>query len=129
MAIASATISGVQGVQNAYSTAQKSPITTFFPAYPIVQSALAGAVALKNISAIKSVNPKGGGSSTVPTPSGGGGGISQPPAFNVVGASDTNQLADAIGSQSQEPTRAYVVSNDVTTAQSMDRNIVDGASI
>ena len=129
MAIASATISGVEGVQNAYSTAQKSPITAFFPAYPIVQSALAGAVALKNISAIKSVDPKGGGSSTIPTPSGGGGSVSQPPAFNVVGASSTNQLADAIGSQSQEPTRAYVVSNDVTTAQSMDRNIVDGASI
>ena len=129
MAIASATISGVEGVQNAYSTAQKSPITTFFPAYPIVQSALAGAVALKNISAIKSVDPKGGGSSTIPTPSGGGGSVSQPPAFNVVGASDTNQLADAIGGQSQEPVRAFVVSNDVTTAQSMDRNIVDGASI
>ena len=60
---------------------------------------------------------------------GGGGSVSQPPAFNVVGASSTNQLADAIGSQSQEPARAYVVSNDVTTAQSMDRNIVDGASI
>ncbi len=54
---------------------------------------------------------------------------SVPPAFNVVGASDTNQLADAIGGQSQEPVRAFVVSNDVTTAQSMDRNIVDGASI
>lgn len=129
MAIASATISGVQGVQNAYTTAQKSPITTFFPAYPIVQSALAGAVALKNISAIKSVNPQGNGSSTVPTPSGGGGTPSLPPAFNVVGASDTNQLADAIGGQSKEPVRAFVVSNDVTTAQSMDRNIVDGASI
>ena len=54
---------------------------------------------------------------------------SLPAAFNVVGASDTNQLADAIGSQSQEPTRAYVVSGDVTSAQSMDRNIVEGASI
>jgi len=129
MAIASATISGVEGVQNAYSTAQKSPITTFFPAYPVVQGALAGAVALKNIAAIKSVDPKGGGSSTVPKPTGGGGSAPTPPSFNVVGASDTNQLASAIGSQAQEPTRAYVVSNDVTTAQSMDRNIVDGASI
>ena len=69
------------------------------------------------------------------TGGGGGGGVSVPsapslpPAFNVVGQSDTNQLADAIGGQSQQPTRAYVVSNDVTTAQSMDRNIVDGASI
>ena len=54
---------------------------------------------------------------------------SQPPAFNVVGASSTNQLADAIGSQSKEPVKAYVVANDVSTAQSMDRNIVEGASI
>ncbi len=132
MAIASATISGVQGVQNAYSTAQKSPITAFFPAYPIVQAGLAGAIALKNISAIKSVKADGGGSSTVPSPSGGSSAPSipsQPPAFNVVGASNTNQLADAIGSQSQQPVKAYVVSNDVTTAQSLDRNIVDGASI
>ena len=69
--------------------------------------------------------------------SGGGGGGSPsapsipsvPPAFNVVGASGTSQLADAIGGQSQQPTRAYVVSDDVTSAQSMDRNIIDGASI
>ena len=54
---------------------------------------------------------------------------SQPPAFNVVGASNTNQLAEAIGSQSKEPVKAYVVANDVSTAQSMDRNIIEGASI
>ena len=130
MAIASATISGVQGVQNAYTTAQKSPITAFFPAYPVVQSALAGAIALKNISAIKSVNPSGGGGN-ISAPSGGSAPAapSLPPAFNVVGASGTNQLASAIGGQSQEPVKAYVVSGDVTSAQSMDRNIVEGASI
>ena len=130
MAIASATISGVQGVQNAYTTAQKSPITAFFPAYPVVQSALAGAIALKNISAIKSVNPSGGGGS-ISTPSAPSAPSipSTPPAFNVVGASGTNQLASAIGGQSQEPVKAYVVSGDVTSAQSMDRNIVEGASI
>jgi hypothetical protein len=132
MAIASATISGVEGVQNAYSTAQKSPITIGFPAYPIIQASLAGAVALKNITAIKSVKAQGNGSSTVPKPSSGGGVPSvpsQPPAFNVVGASNTNQLATAIGEQQQKPIQAYVVSNDVTTAQEMERNIVKGASI
>ena len=127
MAIASATISGVQGVMNAYTTAQKSPITTVFPGYPIVQASLAGLVAAKNIAAIKSINPSGGGGGSVPTQSGGGG--STPPAFNVVGASGETQLADAIGSQTQRPARAYVVSNDVTTAQEMDRNIIEGASI
>ena len=54
---------------------------------------------------------------------------SLPPAFNVVGQSSTNQLASAIGGQSQQPQRAYVVSGDVTSAQEMERNIVTGASI
>ena len=56
-------------------------------------------------------------------------GASTPPAFNVVGASSTDQLASAIGGQSQQPVQAYVVANDVTTAQSMDRNIIDDASL
>ena len=127
MAIASATISGVQGVMNAYTTAQKSPITVGFPAYPVVQASLAGLVAAKNIAAIKSINPSGGGGGSIPTQSSGGG--STPPAFNVVGQSGETQLADAIGSQTQRPARAYVVSNDVTTAQELDRNIIEGASI
>ena len=50
-----------------------------------------------------------------------------PPAFNVVGQGGTSQLADAIGGQA--PMRAYVVSNDVTTAQGLERNIVEGATI
>ena len=53
----------------------------------------------------------------------------QAPSFNLVGQGGTNQLAEAIGSQSQQPVRAYVVSNDVTTAQSLDRNIVESASL
>ncbi len=52
-----------------------------------------------------------------------------PPAFNVVGASGTNQLADAIGGQSQQPVQAFVVSSEVTTSQELDRNIIDEASI
>ena len=129
MAIASATISGIEGTMNAFTTAQKSPITTVFPAYPFVQAGLAGAVALKNIAAIKSIDPSGkGNTGSVPTSSGGGG-AAIPPAFNVVGQSDTNQLADAIGGQSQRPSRSYVVANDVTTSQELERNIIEGASI
>ena len=66
-----------------------------------------------------------------------GGSISAPamttaaaaPAFNIVGASGTSQLAEAIGEQEKKPQRAYVVSDDVTTAQGLARNIVSGASI
>jgi len=65
----------------------------------------------------------------IPQPSVSTPAASLPPAFNVVGASETNQLATAIGGQSQQPVQAYVVSNDVSTAQEMDRNIIEGASI
>jgi len=135
MALASATISGTLGVMNAFATANKSPITTVFPAYPYIQAGLAGAAALKNIASIKSVDPSGrGNTGTIPSGGGGGGGSaptteSIPPAFNIVGASGTNQLADAIGGQTQQPTKAYVVASDVSTAQEMDRNIIEGASI
>ena len=84
------------------------------------------------ISAIKSAT--GTAKSAVSNIGGGGGSIVEPsapqaPAFNVVGASGETQLADAIGGQTQKPTRAFVVSNDVTTAQELDRNIIEGASI
>ena len=52
-----------------------------------------------------------------------------PPAFNVVGASDTNQLAEAISGREQKPVKAFVVSSDVSNAQSLDRNIIETASI
>lgn len=68
--------------------------------------------------------PSGGG-----VPSGGGGATPTAPAFNVVGASPTNQIAQTIANQQQQPIKAYVVSNDVTTAQSLDRNIISSASI
>ena len=129
-AIASATISGVEGVQNAYSTAQKSPITVAFPAYPIVSAGLAAAVAVKNIATIKRQDPSGRGASASPAkPSGIPPTPSIPPAFNIVGASGTNQLASAIGGQTQQPVQAFVVSSEVTTAQELDRNIIDDASI
>jgi hypothetical protein len=91
----------------------------------IAANIAATAKGLSSLKASGSVPTAGGNSLS----GGSGGGISQPPSFNVVGASNTNQLADAIGGQAQQPVKAYVVSNDVTTAQSMDRNIVSGASI
>lgn len=51
------------------------------------------------------------------------------PQFNIVGAAPTTQLASAIGEQTQEPVQAYVVSQDVTTAQSLENNIIQGASL
>jgi flagellar biosynthesis GTPase FlhF len=84
-----------------------------------------------NIAKAKKLLSSGG--SATPASGGGVGGGAAPtpaaPAFNVVGASSTNQLAQTIGNQQQQPIKAYVVSNDVTTAQSLDRNIISSASI
>ena len=112
--------------------AAKAASAAPFPAnIPLILGYAAQAVgiisAIKGaISASKQATKGLGGSVATPTvPTG----TSTPPAFNVVGASDTNQLASAIGGQSQQPVKAYVVANDVTTSQSMDRNIVDDASL
>lgn len=124
-ALAQATISGIQGVQAAFTTASASPITAAFPPYPFIQAGIAGAFALKTIKSIVAPKPK------MPSVSGGGGGSSAPqaPAFNVVGASPENQLAETIGEDNKKPVKAFVVSGDVSTAQSLERNIVEGASI
>ena len=131
-AIAQTVISGIQGVQNAYTTAQKSPLTAIFPAYPIVQASLAGVFSALQIAKIKSASASGssgGGSASV----GGGGGGSIPsmpaaaPQFNVVGNSGVNQLASTLGSQ--QPVQAFVVANQVTSQQALDRNIISNASI
>ena len=49
------------------------------------------------------------------------------PSFNVVGTSGQNQIAQSLGNQA--PVKAYVVSGDVTSAQSLDRNIVKTATL
>jgi len=97
----------------------------------ILSTKLSAAASIATIAAQAIPGLSGGGGG------GGGGGLGggsesnvpQAPAFNIVGASGETQLADAIGSQTQRPARAYVVSNDVTTAQELDRNIIEGASI
>lgn len=52
-----------------------------------------------------------------------------PPDFNIVGQSETNQLAQTIASSEEQPLRAYVVAEDVTTAQQLDNSIIQGASL
>ena len=64
----------------------------------------------------------GGGSQKLPS-----GNAAPAPTFNVVGNSGVNQIAQTLGSQ--QPVQAYVVASNVTTAQSMNRNIVENASL
>ena len=125
MAVASSlinTYAAIAGQLRAFSTKA-------IPGYAIAQAIATGAVGFANVKKIISTK--------VPKSSGGGGGASagaaaatpQAPSFNIVGATETSQLAQAVGSQTQEPVQAYVVANDVTTAQSLNNNIVEGATL
>lgn len=135
----SETVSSI-GSANAKAVAA-SPLTGGMPFVAIntikgalqIGSTLASSA--KAIQAIKADSKSASGSSVASATGGGGGSAPtvptapQPPAFNVVGQGGTNQLAQVIGEQTQQPIQAYVVANDVTSAQSLQRNIQSEAGI
>ena len=103
-------------------------------------TAAAPVIALNNISTgigiaaniaatAKALKSLGGGSApSAPADGGGGGGgggASTTPQFNTIGSSGVNQLAQL----QQQPVQAYVVSGDVTSAQSLDRNRIQNATL
>jgi hypothetical protein len=77
----------------------------------------------------KALKTLGGGPAPSPPPLGGGGGTggggAMAPQFNTIGSSGINQLATL----QQQPVQAYVVSGEVTSAQSLDRNRVQNATL
>lgn len=133
VSLASAVISGIEGTQNAYTTAQKSPLTEVFPAYPLVQAGLAAAFSAVKVAQISKQQFNGGaaaGGGGGGAAGGAGGGIAAPQAqFNIVGQSSTNQLAGTIAGQQKQPIQAYVVGSDVTTQQALDRNKINNSTI
>jgi hypothetical protein len=88
-----------------------------------------GLKTVKSIASVKVPNAGGGGGGGGSVPSAPSLPAAQPPSFNVVGQGGTNQLAQVIGEQTQQPIQAYVVANDVTSAQSLQRNIQSEAGI
>jgi len=132
-----------QKATEAYLDAQAGVVKTGssvpFPAnIPIIAAYIAGvapimATIVSTVRKAKQMASKAGAAGG----GGGGGGVSlsapqaqaAAPNFNIVGATAENQLAQTISQQNQTPVKAFVVSNDVTTAQSMDRNIIESSSI
>jgi hypothetical protein len=84
------------------------------------------AATAKGLSALGGGSAKGGSSSGGDT-GGGSAPTMAAPSFNVVGNSGVNQIAQTLGAQ--QPVQAYVVANNVTTQQALDRSIVRNASI
>ena len=140
-AIGSAIISTYESANNAFNSLSGIPIVG--PALGAVAAAGAVASGIANVKSIKSTPTYGGKSVASPSVSAPSA-PSLPPAFNVVGSSNASQLSDAIANStnsrnektqevaeqtSSTPIKTYVVASDVTTAQSLDRNIVDNASL
>ncbi len=93
-----------------------------------ISSAISIATALA--ATAKGLSALGGGSAGTAPSMGGTGGGGAAPQFNVVGNSGVNQLAETMqGRSAQAPIQAYVVAQNVTTAQSLNRNIVSNASL
>jgi hypothetical protein len=69
---------------------------------------------------------KGGAGGGTPQLGGGAEGGAEAPAFNLVEGSESNAIQQSIQGQ-ENAVKAFVVSGDVTTAQSADRNIVEGS--
>ena len=86
-------------------------------------AALAAATGIAQVATI--AKTQFGGGSTGDVSPAGALAEAQAPNFNVVGDSGVNQLATL----QQQPTQAYVVSGEVTTAQALDRNRVQNATL
>jgi hypothetical protein len=133
IAVASATIDTYLAASTIFKQASKNPITVVNPAYPYLMAApavLAGIARVKQITAVKIPNARGGSSA--------GAGVA-PPSFSSVpsmaapqvqtgqGVNATQQIAQTIGA-AQKPIQAYVVSTQLTSQQALDRRTNSAAT-
>jgi hypothetical protein len=118
-----------QSAMKAYS----SQLIPNDPTSPIRAGILAASVVAMGLAKVRSIaatkfdggetQPSSSNSGSAPSTSGGA------PSFNIVGQSGVNQLMQGISQKLSQPTRAYVVDKDISTAQSLERNRVRTATI
>tara|TARA_R100000655_G_scaffold109169_1_gene162951 strand:- start:302 stop:2095 length:1794 start_codon:yes stop_codon:yes gene_type:complete len=123
-------IAVVSAIRDTYAGANKAlaqgGIFGIIQAVAIIAAGLAN---VKNITATEdpptpsfaSGGGVGGSGVSIPTP--------QAPAFNIVGSDPQNQLAQTLAETTGKPVKAFVVAGDVSTAQSLDRNIIQESAL
>ena len=122
--ITMAVIQGVQGVMSAFTAGSSmGPAGVVMGPLMAALAAVTAGVNIAKIKAAKYEGGGGGGSASVPQS------VPNPASFNVVGDAGTNQIAETLGQQNMNPQKAYVVSGDVTSAQSLERNKIENASL
>ena len=120
VAVAMATMNTYQAVTAALGSTPYGP-------WNIAQAAATAAFGFLQVKNILSTPTPGGGSS-----GGGGaagGGTVNAPDFNVVGTSETSQLAQAVGEREDSVVRAFVVGSEITSQQELDRKITNTAGL
>ncbi len=124
VAVAQATMDTYKGAVAAYAAGSSVGGPAGIVLGPVM-AGLAVVAGLANIKKILSTKPieknaPGGGASVPTTPTA--------PSFNLVQGTGANQIADSVSKGSQ-PVKAFVVSGNVTSAQSLDRNIIDNSKL
>ena len=117
LAVAGATIDTYAAIAGQLKAFSGVPV----PGYAIAQAVTTGLFGLANVKKILETSVPGGGGGV-------GGGGSVPSAsrtfdFNLAGSTGQNQLAQTIGSQVQQPIKAYVVGSEITNQQQFDNQI------
>lgn len=131
LAVAQVLLDTFRGIQASFASnaANVGATTLTGGAWPFIQAAAAASFGAANIAGILAVNPKGGGASSVSAPTGRAASAnSSGPQFNTQAALQQNRLLGDISSATGEPVRAFVVSQDISTAQQLERNRVSSAS-
>jgi hypothetical protein len=125
--IAQAVISTAQGIINAYANPVDVASGVAFAKSGIIAATGAAQIATIAKTKFQGGGGSGGGSAgsvgSVPSAS------AAQPTFNVVGNTGINQLAQSLGQQGQQPIQTYVVAGNVTSAQSLERNKIQNASL
>lgn len=140
--IAEITIGAARGIAD--RTKAYNALPAFIGAYPNPAKIADLPLAIKDIASIKTsagigiatsgialakglaALGKGGAGGGAPQLGGGAEGGAEAPAFNLVEGSESNAIQQSIQGQ-ENAVKAFVVSGDVTTAQSADRRIVEGS--
>jgi hypothetical protein len=120
ISIAQAVISTAQGI-----TAQLAVPQDALTGANFVKAGIVAMTGVAQVAKISQTKFEGGSSGGIDAPTDAGATATPTAQFNVVGDSNINQLAEL----QQQPTKAFVVSSDVTTAQSLDRNRVQNATL
>jgi len=130
IAIAQATMNTYQGVTAALSARSILP-DPFATIQRFANAAAVGVMGFMNVRNIASMDATGqSGSAGASTATTGATGSQRrsAPSFNLVSGTGTSQIAESV-SRNMQPTKAYVVSSDVSTSQELDRKIVESASL